>query len=323
MPHSQAEQAEPRASAGHGPSPGSGPTLDELLQTTSRTFALAIPLLPEPERTDVTLGYLVFRIADTLEDADNLPRDARRDALADFAETLADLSPERLEQFTDRWASRRPCDNDDYQRLMENTPAVLGELAARPAPVRETVVDFATRSIRGMAETLERATADAELRCESIDQLRGYCYHVAGIVGELLTQLFELRLGDSSSVKTLRQQARWFGEGLQLVNILKDADADAAEGRSYLPAGVPLAQVFELADDDLLRAASYIDALREAEAPAGYIAFCRAPREMAVATLAKLRTDGPGAKITREQVAAIMEAVREDRPVADPSTQGN
>ena len=45
----------------------SGETLDQLLVETSRTFALAIPLLPEPTRRTVSVAYLLFRAADTLE----------------------------------------------------------------------------------------------------------------------------------------------------------------------------------------------------------------------------------------------------------------
>ena len=39
--------------------------LDDLLEKTSRTFALAIPLLPTPAREAVGLAYLLFRVADT------------------------------------------------------------------------------------------------------------------------------------------------------------------------------------------------------------------------------------------------------------------
>ncbi len=41
--------------------------LDDLLFKTSRTFALAIPLLPEPTGRAVSVAYLLFRIADTLK----------------------------------------------------------------------------------------------------------------------------------------------------------------------------------------------------------------------------------------------------------------
>ena len=49
--------------------------LETLLAKTSRTFALSICFLPEGLRRDVTIAYLLFRIADTLEDADRWPRD--------------------------------------------------------------------------------------------------------------------------------------------------------------------------------------------------------------------------------------------------------
>ena len=38
--------------------------LEQLLVATSRTFALAIPLLPEPIRLQVGIAYLLFRIAE-------------------------------------------------------------------------------------------------------------------------------------------------------------------------------------------------------------------------------------------------------------------
>ena len=64
--------------------------LDALLEKTSRTFALSIPRLPEPTRREVTVAYLLFRIADTLEDATLWDGSRRRDELARFAvETIS------------------------------------------------------------------------------------------------------------------------------------------------------------------------------------------------------------------------------------------
>jgi farnesyl-diphosphate farnesyltransferase len=59
--------------------------LDSLLEKTSRTFALSIPMLPEPTRRHVSLAYLLFRVADTFEDAARWPRDRRLAALDDLA----------------------------------------------------------------------------------------------------------------------------------------------------------------------------------------------------------------------------------------------
>src|SRR5206468_11340239 len=65
-----------------------GAELDDLLAKTSRTFALSIPLLPEPARTEVSIAYLLFRIADTFEDAVGWPRERRVRALHELAALL-------------------------------------------------------------------------------------------------------------------------------------------------------------------------------------------------------------------------------------------
>ena len=101
------------------------------------------------------------------------------------------------------------------------------------------------------------------MQLDTIDDLRAYCYAVAGIVGEMLTELFLLGRPSLARVASeLRSRAAAFGEGLQLVNILKDARPDAAEGRTFLPRLAPLAEVFALARKDLAAAAAYVELLR-------------------------------------------------------------
>ena len=104
-----------------------------------------------------------------------------------------------------------------------------------------------------------------------MDDLHDYCYAVAGIVGEMLTELYVLDWPQLQSVAVdLRGRAARFGEGLQLVNILKDAQGDAQEGRVYLPRGVPVQQIFELAGRDLERAGEFVELLRGAGAQRGF-----------------------------------------------------
>ena len=62
--------------------------LDDLLEKTSRTFALSIPMLPEPTRRHVGIAYLLFRVADTFEDASLWSRARRLAALDDLAQLL-------------------------------------------------------------------------------------------------------------------------------------------------------------------------------------------------------------------------------------------
>jgi phytoene/squalene synthetase len=92
---------------------------------------------------------------------------------------------------------------------------------------------------------------------------------------------------------------------LQLVNILKDVNADAAVGRVYLPRQVPLAQVFALAGADLLAAAEYNEALRTSGAPRGLWAFNALNAGLASATLKRLEIGGLGSKLSRLEVSSL------------------
>ena len=69
--------------------------LADLLEKTSRTFALSIPVLPEPTRREVMIAYLLFRIADTFEDAAHWEPEARIAALSDFNRLLRSPCPAR------------------------------------------------------------------------------------------------------------------------------------------------------------------------------------------------------------------------------------
>ena len=62
--------------------------LEQLLAGTSRTFAAAIPLLEAPLRDEVTVAYLLLRIADTFEDAEAWTPEARTQALLSFEESV-------------------------------------------------------------------------------------------------------------------------------------------------------------------------------------------------------------------------------------------
>ena len=103
----------------------------------------------------------------------------------------------------------------------------------------------------------------------------------------------------------LRQRSVAFGEGLQLVNILKDSADDSVEGRNYLPYDIERREVFDLARQDLEAATEYTLAIQQAGGPDGLVLFTGLPVALAWATLDKVERDGPGAKIGRVEVFAI------------------
>lgn len=282
--------------------------LEQLLIATSRTFALAIPLLPEPTRGEVTLSYLLFRIADTFEDAAAMPRAQRIEALEEFGRLLENPDPAEAAGTARRWAAEVPCEQPGYRDLLAEIPEVLEAfLALRPEAVA-LIREHTLRTAHGMAGFVARTTDEGELRLADVPDLQDYCYVVAGIVGELLTELFLLgRPGLAATAPYLRERSRAFGEGLQLVNILKDSAADATEGRRYLPEGVGRAPVMDLARRDLRAAREYVLALQEAGAERGLVAFNALPVELAHATLDRVETAGPGSKLTRKEVYAIVQ----------------
>ncbi|MCY3663319.1 MAG: squalene/phytoene synthase family protein [bacterium] len=289
--------------------------LEDLLVKTSRTFALSIPQLPGETRTQVTLGYLLLRIADTLEDAAVWGPERRVAGLLRFADLLnGESGPARdtAEAAVESWLAEPPTSHDGYLELLRATGDVLAAWEALDPPARSVVGRYVRRTCLGMAHIVKRADRNGDLRLAGIPDLRDYCYVVAGIVGEMLTELFLLGAPLEPVAEALRRRAATFGEALQLVNILKDAAADADEGRTFIQSARNREQAFGLARADLLVAGEYVDLLQKAGAPRGYLGFTGLPVRLAWATLDRVEEQGPGSKLTRPEVAALVASMHAD-----------
>jgi len=281
--------------------------LRSLLEETSRTFALCIPLLNDGVREQVEIAYLLFRIADTFEDASHWPVEERLAALDEFCDVLR--IPQSAKQFAAKWHAKKPASHAGYMRLIADAPRVIDAFAKMPAEAMDVVREHVTRSAKGMASFVAM-THDGRLQLHDMQQLRAYCYAVAGIVGEMLTELFLLDAPQLRSIGSfLRARAATFGEGLQLVNILKDSRSDFSEGRTYIPPNVDRNQVIALAGADLDGATEYTLAVQNAGGPKGIVAFTALPVALARATLDRLQTSS-ATKISRPQVFRITRRVR-------------
>jgi farnesyl-diphosphate farnesyltransferase len=300
----------------------------DLLVKTSRTFALAIPVLALPTLREVTVAYLLFRIADTFEDASQeWPEERQLWALERFAELLRRPGREAAASLAAECLEPPPTRHPGYLELLADIPLVMEAFAVLSAEARGIVRRHTLRTTEGMAGFVRRTGDDGVLRLESVDDLRGYCYVVAGIVGEMLTDLFLLAGPELTPMaETLRRRAALFGEGLQLVNILKDSTSDAGEGRNYVPAGIPREAIFELARADLDAAAEYCLAIQQAGGPVGILRFTALPVALAWATLDRVEAKGPGAKLTRPEVFLIQKrmnrAIAAGEPVLTPPARG-
>ncbi len=291
--------------------------LTDLLQRTSRTFALAIPCLPPPVRHEVTVSYLLFRITDTIEDATHLDAEEKIAALDNWAEVLDKLGgytnpPDEglAAQLPQLGFPRPPSNNSNYLDLLAELPLVVQTAATLRPAVREAIVGSLHTSLAGMRRFIAAGTPAGEVRITSLQELREYCYVVAGVVGELLTEVF---VQGTNSLSGVRQEldalARWFGEGLQLVNILKDSEDDRRDGRMFIPREVTRPELFDLAREDLRKADAYVQALRKAQAPPGLVAFTELPLLLAWRTLETVEQFGPGSKVPRREVQRLLAQV--------------
>jgi 15-cis-phytoene synthase len=91
-------------------------------------------------------------------------------------------------------------------------------------------------------------------RTQTFEELRGYCYQVASVVGLTAIHIFGF---DTRSALPLAEKC---GVAFQLTNILRDIREDAERGRVYLPAE-DLAR-FGVSPEDLI-AGSHTPAVRE------------------------------------------------------------
>ncbi|MFZ6762081.1 presqualene diphosphate synthase HpnD [Pseudoroseomonas sp. WGS1072] len=168
-------------------------------QVSGSSFYAAMRLMPRREREAMFAIYAFCRQVDDIADDGTRPRALRAREL-------------------DRWRA-------DLAALYAGAPA------GRAAFLTPAVRDFGLRQadflavIDGMAMDVE-----ADLRAPDEATLDLYCDRVASAVGRLSTRVFGMEEAPGLAL------ARDLGRALQLTNILRDLDEDAAIGRLYLPA---------------------------------------------------------------------------------------
>lgn len=301
-----------------------------LLSGVSRTFALTIPRLPDPLRRVVSNAYLLCRIVDTVEDEPELSESEKDSFLKQFVGVVGGY--EASEEFADGLhprlsASTLPAEHD----LIRQVPDVIQITRSFEPGQQRALAKCVQIMATGMAEFQQRV----DLRgVATMDQMDRYCYFVAGVVGEMLTELFCLY---SEAISRHREEllrlAVSFGQGLQMTNILKDVWEDLGRGACWLPRSVFAQHGFDLtavdsatdrtgfvaAMDDLVSVARghLSNALRYVllipKYETGIRSFCLLAVGMAVLTLRKIHgradfTAGSQVKITRRSVRATLTA---------------
>ncbi len=203
-----------------------------ILDGVSRTFALTIPELPAPLAEVVANGYLLCRIADTIEDDPGLAAAEKRAHAERFIAVLEGRGC--AERFARELAPRlAPSVLDSERELVYNAARVVRLAHGFGEPQRAALARCVRVMSRGMSE-FQRHASLAGLR--DLAELDRYCYHVAGVVGEMLTELFAHHSeGIAARRSELLPLAVSFGQGLQMTNILKDLWEDRRRGACWLP----------------------------------------------------------------------------------------
>jgi farnesyl-diphosphate farnesyltransferase len=301
----------------------------DILPKVSRTFALSIRFLPGQLGRAVLCGYLIARIADTVED-DPKTSVASKTALLDqlircFEDaSVADRFPQLTQSVTGDPA---------HLELVHQTHQVFALYRTLPAQSQQTLQHWITEMIAGMKKFVNLYPNG--LRIQTLEEYKEYCYYVAGTVGYLLTDLWyeHSPLVNRATYQILRETCAEFGEALQTVNILKDIAWDAEyENSIYVPQDAlqahgsshdtllepafleqnhsAIKSLVELAWADLDKSADYLMKLPHGSIPIRM--FCILPLMFAYATLrditrstAMLKSGG-NVKITRSEVKTLI-----------------
>lgn len=169
-----------------------------ILNRHARSFSIASRFLPADVREDVAKLYAWCRICDDAVD-NTTDMDSARDELARLRSDIVDRSTNR-------------------ERSHDASKWIL-ELIDRRGVSPQHALDL----LEGMRMDLDgdRIASESDLLC--------YAYHVAGVVGLMMSRVMGVHAAEAA------RPAKDLGIAMQLTNIARDVREDAARGRSYLP----------------------------------------------------------------------------------------
>ena len=209
----------------------------EAVQGVSRTFALTVDVLEEPMASQICVGYLLCRVADTVEDAGHIPPEAQSDVLRTYRRAIDPDEDADIVEFraaVDEWL---PAERDDDWTVVAEAPTIAATFEELDPEAQAAIVPPVLEMVDGMAMFVDRHATEGGLRIGDRDELEQYCYYAAGTVGNLITNLLTRGDLDEERATRLRETAEEFGLLLQLVNVSKDVYDDYTEENNvYLPA---------------------------------------------------------------------------------------
>jgi farnesyl-diphosphate farnesyltransferase len=257
----------------------------DVLMATSRTFFIPISLLPDELKDAVASAYLCMRAIDEIEDHPDLLTNDKIQLLQAISQLIQ--TPYQNEQFHEILSP--------FQKVLPEVSLRLGDwIQLSPKDAVPNILKATSNMADGMASWVEK---DFQVHTE--EDLDEYTYYVAGLVGSLLSELWEWYDG----IKSDETLAIGFGRGLQAVNIIRNREEDVERGANFFPDGWGFEEMLEYAHKNLELAEQYTATIK----PGPIENFCKIPLALAKGTLNAIEKGKE--KLTREDVLTIVSQV--------------
>lgn len=256
-----------------------------ILKLTSRTFYIPISLLKPTLKETVGSAYLCMRAIDEIEDHEMLDSETKQHILQSTSILL-----------------KSEFDNNAYRELINPYKDLLPEVSLRlgdwiafcPEGITKKITDSTSVMAAGMAKWV-----GGNWQIESKEDLDDYTYYVAGLVGVMLSDIWEWYDG----TETDRELAIAYGRGLQTVNILRNQEEDQERGVSFIPNDWNQDDLFAYTRQNLKLADEYMKDIKNKN----ILLFCRIPLALAKRTLKALKSGRE--KISRNEVETIVDEI--------------
>ncbi len=204
-----------------------------MLPKVSRSFVLGTLLLRGKLKDCVVIGYILCRMADTIEDDLQLSASMKTKFLTLF---LSELEGSSLNSKTFVSLGSILSGESSHVVLFQHAGKVGSFFNSLPSEQKQIVYQCVQEMVLGMIKFIEKYPSG--IRLNTMKEYSEYCYYVAGTVGKMLTALWEKNcpfLSDKQKI-LMKKYAEKFGEALQCVNILKDVVWDMRmENSIYIP----------------------------------------------------------------------------------------
>lgn len=168
----------------------------KITRESRSNLALAFVALGRERREDITIFYAFCRVIDDIADSTELSTQEKARDLAAWRGWLREGT-------------------SDEPALARDLRDLIGKYSLTPAMLEE-IIDGVEMDLRNV-------------RYNSFEDLRLYCYRVASAVGLVSIEIFGYRN------PACRDYAIQLGLALQMTNIIRDVGKDLGNGRIYLP----------------------------------------------------------------------------------------